>query len=61
MVDDKDDCERIWAKHKVKGSNGKYIRTFHRTPDKSDPEYLQHLHSTVCRIPIDKDAHVARW
>ena len=58
MIDDNVDCELVWAKVKVQGSSDLYIGSFYRPPDKTDAEYLQHLQSTLSRIPTDKGAHL---
>ena len=58
MIDDNRDCELIWVKVKVQGSSDLYIGSFYRPPDKTDPEYLQHLQSTINMIPTDKVAHL---
>ena len=58
LIDDNVDCELVWAKVKVQGSSDLYIGSFYRPPDKTDAEYLQHLQSTLSRIPTDKGAHL---
>ena len=55
-VDSGTDCEAVWAK--VNGSSDLYIGSFYRPPDKTSPDYLQHLQSRLSRIPTDKCAHL---
>ena len=49
----------VWAKVKIKGSTDLYIRYVYRPPDKSDPEYLQHLQSGIACTLTDKGAHLS--
>ena len=58
LIDDSVDCELVWAKVKVQGSSDLYIESFYRPPDKTAAEYLQHLQSTLSRIPTNKGAHL---
>ena len=48
----------LWVKVKVTGTSDLYVGLFYRPPDKTDPEYLQHLQATLNRIPTDKGAHL---
>ena len=57
-VDDNTDCELVWAKVKTKRSIDLYPGSVYRPPDNNDPDYLQHLHSRMARIPTDKGAHL---
>ena len=57
-IDDSIVCEVVWAKIKVKGSSDLYIGSFFRAPDKTKPDYLEHLQSLLTRIPTDKGAHL---
>ena len=58
IVEENTDCELLWVKVRVKGSSDLYIGSFYRPPDKTDPEYLQCLQTTINRIPRDKGAHL---
>ena len=57
-VDSGTNCEVFWAKVKVKGSSDLYIGSFYRPPDKTSPDYLQHLQSRLSHIPTDKGGHL---
>ena len=57
-IDDSIDCEVVWAKIKIRGSSDLYIGSFYRAPDKTKPDYLEHLQSKLARIPTDKGAHL---
>ena len=57
-IDSNTDCEVLWVKVKVTGTSNLYVGSFYRPPDKTDPEYLQHLQATLNRIPTDKGAHL---
>ena len=57
-VDSGTDCKVVWARVKVKGSSDLYIGSIYRPPDKTSPDYLQHLQSMLSRIPTDKGSHL---
>ena len=58
IVEENTDCELLCVKVRVKGSSDLYIGSFYSPPDKTDPEYLQCLQTTINRIPTDKAAHL---
>ena len=50
------ECELLWVRVKAQGEKNLYIGSFYKTPDISDPEYLQDLESSLGLIP--SGAHI---
>ena len=51
-----DQCELIWTRIKITGTNDLYIGSFYRPPDIDDTEYIANLYTTLSRIP--QGAHI---
>ena len=57
------DCELVWAKMKIKGTNDLYIGSFYKPPDKDRPDkdrpdYLDQLQKYMSIIPTQNGAHL---
>ncbi|XP_053389732.1 uncharacterized protein LOC128552710 [Mercenaria mercenaria] len=46
-----DDCEVVWCKVKIRGSQHLYIGSFYKPPSQTNPDYLDHLDRALGRIP----------
>ncbi len=51
-------CEGVWCKLEIVGCKTLYLCSFYRPPDKTDPDYLEQLNTSLHRLASYKTANV---